>query len=111
MVSRTGQQWHLLSQRCADAPWLFSAPHLWTDMWSQASRGAEGFVSVSRDHVHLSLPFSLLNPSGGGVTQITDKIGRLQQRFLKGFIINRNFSLLKQFPESFNLTLNPAVLP
>lgn len=68
-VPRTGQQWHLLSQGCTDAPWLCSSPQLWADVWSQASHGAEGFVCIKRDHVHLSLTFSLLNPSSGGVTQ------------------------------------------
>lgn len=58
---------------------------------------------------HQSQPdLSLLNPGGRGVTQIREKTGRTQETFLKGFSINRNFILLKQFPDSFNLTSKPS---
>lgn len=87
----------LMHPGCSALP---SAPQLsaWSQAWSR------GFCYL-QEMLRSSQPdLFLLNPGGRGATQIRDKIGGTQQRFLKGFSITRNFSLLKQFPDSFNLT-------
>lgn len=110
---RTWCWWHcyhrdvLVLPRC----WVLSiacsvlgpSPHM-----AQVQPWSHGLCQLL-EKLHQSQPdLSLLNTGGRGVTQIREKIGRMQESFLKGFSINRNFILLRQFPDSFNLTPKPS---
>jgi len=99
MVPRTWWRWHLPSRGRADVPWLLSTPQLWLSARPQTSRGAEGVVIFGRDHIHLNLTFLLSILMVGELLRLGMTLAECS---------NRNFSLLKQVPDSFNLTSKPS---